>query len=550
MSEPRDEFDAIVVGAGAAGLYMLHRLREMGLTALALETGDGVGGTWFWNRYPGARCDVPSLEYSFGFSEELQQGWEWSEIMPAQSEVLAYLNHVADRFDLRRDIRFETRLSAATYDESARRWRLATDAGDVLSARFCVMATGCLSAPLRPDFEGLDRFEGDVHYTSGWPREGVDLSGRRVGVIGTGSSGVQCIPILAEQADHLYVFQRTPVYTFPADNAPLEPDFQSFVKANYREIRKKQRASDTGVSEHAQGALFSTPTRRLLDLSAVERAAALEDLGFGVVRSFADIRTETAANEIAVEMYREMIRRTIDDPLVAERLCPREHPIGCKRQVVDTDYFITFNRPDVTLIDLREGGIEAITPTGLRTTNGEYEFDVLVLATGFDAMTGALRRIDIRGRHDRTLASKWADGPRAYLGLLSADFPNLFTITGPGSPSVLSNMMHSIEQHVDWIADCIGHMGENGFDEIEPAVDAEDEWVAHVIDEADGTVWTAPSCRSWYLGANVPGKRRIFMPYTGGVKKYRAKCDEVVARDYEGFVFTRSGRTEPAPAGF
>ncbi len=540
MSKPCPEFDAIVVGAGAAGLYMLHRLRGMGLSVRVLEAGDGVGGTWFWNRYPGARCDVPSLEYSFGFSAELQQEWQWTEVMPAQPEVLRYLNHVADRFDLRPDIEFETRVKAATFDEATSRWTLETDAGERLSAPFCIMATGCLSAPLAPQFEGQDSFDGAAYYTNQWPTEGVDFSGKRVGLIGTGSSGVQCIPVIAEQADHLIVFQRTPVYTFPANNKPLNEEDQRHVKENYEELRRMQRGSDTGISDFAPGLLFSAPTRRLLELSEQERMQVLDELGFAVVRGFADVRTEPEANEIAVELYREMIRRTIDDPAVAERLCPRNYPVGCKRQVIDTDYYATFNRKDVTLVDLREGGIEAITLQGLRTENAEYAFDVLVFATGFDAMTGALRRIDIRGRGGRKLSAKWADGPRSYLGLLSSGFPNLFTITGPGSPSVLSNMMVSIEQHVEWISDCIGSLRENDCHEIDSKLEAEDAWVAHVNEQAAGTMFTAPSCNSWYLGANVPGKARIFMPYVGGVLKYRTKCDEVVAKGYEGFTLTRS----------
>ena len=531
--------DAVVVGAGFSGLYMLHRLREMGLDVRVLESGDGVGGTWFWNRYPGARCAVPSLEYSFGFSAELQQEWAWTEIMPAQPEVLRYLNHVADRFDLRPDIQLETRVTAATFDEAKRRWTLTTDAGERLSAPFCIMATGCLSAPLDPRFEGVELFEGSVLRTARWPAEGVDLSGERVGIIGTGSSGVQCIPVLAEEADHLFVFQRTPTYTFPANNGPLDREFQQYVKQNYDELRSRQRRSDTGGSDFAVGALFSVPSQSLLELSEEERSDAIDRLGFAVIRSFSDVRSDPDANAIAVEMYCEAIRRTLDDSAVADGLSPRNYPIGCKRQVIDTDYFATFNRKNVTLVDLRDGSIEEITAKGLRTENSEYAFDVLVLATGFDAMTGALRRIDIRGRDGRALAAKWADGPRAYLGLQRAGFPHLFTITGPGSPSVLSNMMVSIEQHVEWIGDCIAYLRENEIEEIEPTVEAENAWAAHVNEVAKGTMFTAPTCNSWYLGANVPGKPRIFMPYVGGVAKYRAKCDEVVANGYEGFSFTR-----------
>ncbi len=537
-AEPTDDLDALVVGAGFAGLYMLHRLRGLGLKVRVFEAADSVGGTWYWNRYPGARCDVPSLEYSYGFSSELQQEWEWTEIMPSQPEVLKYLNHVADRFDLRRDIRFETRVTAAAFDEATSRWLVETDSGQSFSAKYCIMATGCLSAPLTPDINGMDTFDGPVHFTNSWPKEGVQLAGKRVGIVGTGSSGVQSIPVIAEEAGHLFVFQRTATYSFPAQNAPLDLERQRQTKEHYGEIREMQRQSFVGISGFGMPAWLTPPSKSILEASEEERKEALDRYGFRVIRAFSDVGTNLEANEAACELYREQIRRVIDDPAVAERLSPRGYPVGCKRQVIDTSYYITFNRNNVTLVDLREGGIEEVTPRGVRTTSAEYELDVLVFATGFDAMTGALGRIDIRGRGGRALKEKWADGPRSYLGIQSAGFPNLFTITGPGSPSVLSNMVVSIEQHVDWITDCITYLRKNQIERIEPTVEAEDAWVEHVNQVAQGTMFTAPSCNSWYLGANVPGKPRIFMPYIGGVGNYRQKCDEIVAKGYEGFALT------------
>jgi cation diffusion facilitator CzcD-associated flavoprotein CzcO len=534
--------DAIVVGAGFAGLYMLYRLRGLGLSTRVIEAGDGVGGTWYWNRYPGARCDVPSLEYSYSFSKELQEEWEWTELMPSQPEVERYLNHVADRFDLRRDIELSTRVTAAVFDERRARWLIETNTGRRFSARFCVMATGCLSAPYRPEYPGADSFRGLVLQTSLWPKEDVDLSGRRVGMIGTGSSAVQATPEIAAVAEHLYVFQRTPTFTFPSMNRPLEPEFQRKVKDNYDEVRRVQRQSQVGISGYnAAGAFIQPPNKKILETPFEERMAMLDERGWGAIRMFSDVQSSLEANAAAVEMYCEMVRRTVKDPEVAEALSPRSYPLGCKRIVVDKDYFVTFNRPNVTLVDIRRAPIEAITPAGLRTAEREYEFDVLVYATGFDAMTGALNRIDIRGREGMALREKWQYGPRSYLGIQVAGFPNLFTITGPGSPSVLSNMVVSIEQHVDWVADALEYMAERGLDTIEPTVEAEDAWVDHVNQVAQGTMYTAESCNSWYLGANIAGKPRVFMPYVGGVGRYADRCREVVANGYKGFVLARAG---------
>jgi cation diffusion facilitator CzcD-associated flavoprotein CzcO len=535
MSVPHDEsmtgsFDAVVVGGGFAGLYMLYRLRGLGLSARMYEAGRGVGGTWFWNRYPGARCDVESMDYSYSFSDELQQEWRWTERYASQPEILAYSNHVADRFDLRRDIQLETRVTAARFDEATNRWTIQTDRSDRVSAQFCVMATGCLSDAQVPKLEGLETFEGTWYHTGHWPHEGVDFTGQRVGVIGTGSSAIQSIPLIARQAAHLFVFQRTPNFSVPARNAPLDPEYERRVKSTYAEFRRQARESRVGfvVERNDQSAL---------EASSDERQRAYESRwsrgGLGFNATFADLLTSKEANDTAAEFFRAKIQAIVRDPAVAEMLSPRDYPVGTKRLCVDTDYYDTFNRDNVTLVDVRRAPIEAITPRGLRTREAEYELDSLVFATGFDAMTGALLGIDIRGRAGAPLREKWAAGPRTYLGVATAGFPNLFTITGPGSPSVLSNMIVSIEQHVDWIADCLVYLRERGLGGIEASVEAEDEWVAHVNEVGHATLY--PLANSWYMGANVPGKPRIFMPYVGGVGAYRQKCDDVAAKGYEGF---------------
>jgi len=524
------EVDAVVVGAGLAGLYMLHRLRGLGLSARAFEAGQDVGGTWFWNRYPGARCDVESMEYSYSFSEELQQEWCWTERYATQPEILRYVQHVADRFDLRRDITFGTRVTAAVYDEPGRRWTVRTDRGHRVSARFCIMATGCLSTAQAPPFPGLDAFEGAWYHTGHWPHADVDFSGQRVGVIGTGSSAIQSIPVIAGQAAHLYVFQRTPNFSAPAHNAPLRPEDVRRWKAHYPELRRRARQSRTGllVERNEASALAVTPAERQR-----EYRARWDRGGLGFTAAFGDILTDQAANDTAAEFVRAQIRATVRDPAAAEALSPRDYPVGTKRMCVDTDYYATFNRPNVTLVDVRKAPIEAVTRRGLRTRDAEYELDSIVFAIGFDAMTGALLAIDIRGRGSRSLAEKWAGGPRTYLGVAIEGFPNLFTITGPGSPSVLSNMIVSIEQHVDWIADCLAFLRRRGVPAIEATAAAEDGWVAHVNEVGHATLY--PAARSWYMGANIPGKPRVFMPYVGGVGAYRQRCDAVAAAGYEGF---------------
>jgi len=525
------EFDAVVVGAGFAGLYMLHRLRGLGLSARVFEAADGVGGTWYWNRYPGARCDIESMQYSYSFSEELQQEWRWPERFSAQPDILRYANHVADRFDLRRDIRFETRVTSVAWDEAAERWTVETDRGDRVSARFCVMATGCLSAARMPDIPGLASFAGDTYHTGHWPHGGVDFTGRRVAVIGTGSSAIQAIPVIAEQAAQVTVFQRTPNFSIPSRNGPMDAGHEDLWKSDYRARRLKARTMRNGI-------LYDLNDKGAMEVSEEERLreyeARWEGGGIAFMAAYNNLALDAEANRTAAEFVRAKIRSIVRDPAKAEALLPRDYPIGTKRICVDTDYFETFNRDSVSLVDVRKAPIEAIVPEGVRTADGAvHEADAIVLATGFDAMTGALLKAGIRGRGGLALAEKWEAGPRSYLGLVVAGFPNLFTITGPGSPSVLSNMMVSIEQHVDWIADCLSHLRAQGVETIEATQEAEDAWVAHGMEVANRTLY--PRAASWYMGANIPGKPRVFMPYIGGVGVYREKCDEIAARGYEGF---------------
>ena len=530
-----DSVDVAVVGAGFAGLYLLHRLRGFGFSAVALEQADGVGGTWYWNRYPGARCDIESMQYSFQFDPALEQEWEWTERYATQPEILRYAEHVADRYDLRRDIRFGARVTAAAWDATAGRWRLRTGTGGRVRARYCIMATGCLSAPNTPRFEGLDSFAGPRYHTGAWPHEPVDFRGQRVGVVGTGSSAIQSIPVIAAQADHLHVFQRTPNYAVPAHNRPLGPAEQADIKKRYPEIRARAKTTRNGV-DHSPNPAAAVETAEDERLAEFESRWATGGLGF--LGAFSDLLVDRESNEMAAEFVRSKIRAKVEDPETARLLAPRT-TFGCKRLCVDIDYFETFNRPNVTLVDVSASPIERFIPEGLVAGGRTREFDALVLATGFDAMTGALGRIDIRGRGGLALKEKWKDGPRMYLGLASAGFPNLFAITGPGSPSVLSNMIPSIEQHVDWIVDLLDHARTHGRSIVEATPEAEDAWVAHVDDAADRTLF--PSCNSWYLGANVTGKPRVFMPYPR-MPAYVRKCDRVAADGYDGFTL------EEAPA--
>ncbi|MGW0811240.1 flavin-containing monooxygenase [Nonomuraea sp. NPDC002799] len=526
-------YDAVVVGAGFAGMYMLHELRGLGLSVRVFETGGGVGGTWYWNRYPGARCDVESMEYTYSFDEDLRREWEWSERYPSQPEILRYAEHVADRFDLRGDIQFETPVTSAAFDETDNLWRVRTGRGDEVRATYLITAVGCLSAARVPAFPGAASFLGPSHHTGRWPHEGVDFAGRRVAVIGTGSSGIQAIPVIAARAEHVTVFQRTPNYSLPARNGPMAPEFARDMKDRHAEIRATMRHSASGI-------LAAANTGSALEATGEERRREFEARwargGVALLGSYGDLAVDPVANEFAAEFVREKIRTIVTDPEVAERLTPRDHPIGSKRICVDTDYYATFNRPDVTLVDVREHPIQEITPTGVRTTAADHPADMIVYATGYDALTGPLLGIDITGKGGLSLRSKWAAGPRTYLGLMTAGFPNLFTITGPGSPSVLSNMMVSIEQHVDWIAACIARLRAGGVAAIDADPLAEDAWTGHVGEVAALTLF--PRANSWYLGANIPGKPRVFLPYAGGVGAYRQKCDQVAADGYPGFVLS------------
>ncbi|GAA4577097.1 flavin-containing monooxygenase [Planotetraspora kaengkrachanensis] len=535
--------DVAVVGAGFSGMYLLHRLREMNLSAVVFEAGTDVGGTWYWNRYPGARVDVESLAYSFSFSEELEQEYEWEERYPTQPEILRYARHVADRFDLRRDIFFGTRVTAAAYDERDAAWLVRTDRGDAVTARFLVMATGCLSFSKLPEVPGLERFRGATFHTAHWPHEDVDFGGMRVGLIGTGSSGVQSIPVIAEQAADLTVFQRTPAYSLPARNRRLRPDEIADMKAGYRAFRKAQRESGFGVP-------VAPATKSALEVSDEERDTAFEaawESGslVNLLTAYTDLAVDLAANDTAKRFVHGKIRQIVKDPQTAEDLCPA-YPFGTKRPCLDTDYYETYNRDNVHLVNLLRTPIVEITEKGVRTSAGEYAFDAIVYATGFDAMTGSLTNVDIRGRGGVSLKEAWSAGPRTYLGISSAGFPNMFMITGPGSPSVLSNMVVSIEQHVDWVADAIDHLDRHGLTTIEPEPQAQDAWVDHVNLVGGFTLY--PKANSWYMGANVPGKPRVFMPYAGGVGEYRKKCDEVAARGYEGFSLSPDGPAQQRPA--
>ena len=534
-AEPLDATcDVVVVGAGFSGLYLHHLLRRAGLTVIGFDDADDVGGTWTWNRYPGARCDIESWDYSYSFSPELDQEWTWSERYAAQPEILRYLRHVADRFDLRRDIHFNTRVRQARWDEPARRWTVTTDRDDTVRARFCIMAVGCLSEPKAPDFEGIERFSGELLYTARWPHEPPELRGKRVGVIGTGSSGVQCIPIIAEQAAELTVFMRTPSFALPAQNRQLDEAETRALKAGFPEHRRLIRQSNGGV-------LGTIPEVSALEVSSDEREKKYQvgwESGalFGLAGAYNDIMINPEANETVADFVRRQIRDIVDDPEVAEALSPVTYPFGARRSCLDTGFYATFNRPNVHLVNLRKEPVVEVTTDGVRTSEATYPLDTLVLATGFDAVTGPLLAMDIRGCDDVTLAQAWADGPITFLGVAIAGFPNLFTITGPGSPSVLTNMVASIEQHVEWVVACLNHVGEQPESRIEATVEAQEKWTAHVAEVAAFTVY--PKADSWYMGANIAGKPRRFLPYIAGLNVFRSVCTDVAENSYRGFLVT------------
>jgi cation diffusion facilitator CzcD-associated flavoprotein CzcO len=530
-AQPARPYDAVVVGAGIAGIYQLYRLRELGFDVRVIEAGSDVGGTWFWNRYPGARCDVESMVYSYSWCEELQQEWSWSERYAPQPEILRYLQHVADRFDLRRDIQFDTRVTSAVLDEASGRWAVGTDRGEMLDAAVVIMATGCLSVPRLPDIEGLERFAGAVYQTALWPHQPVDFAGLRVGVLGTGSSGIQVIPEIAAQGAQLTVFQRTPAFSVPSWNGPLDPDVERDVKSRYAEWRRLARETGGGNPWHERpvSVFDATPEERRAEFESRYRVG-----GFFLHSAYNDLFTDAEANELVSEFVREKIRERVHDPALAEELCPYDYPLATKRMCIDVGYYEAFNRPNVRLVSLRRTPIEEITASGIRVGDEHIELDALVLATGFDAMTGALEAVDIRGRGGQSLREKWAEGPRTYLGLAHAGFPNLFTITGPSSPSVLSNVMVSIEQHVEMVASALVHLRSHDLVSMEPTLEAEDAWVEHHRALGDASLY--PRANSWYMGANVPGKPRVLLPYVGGAGNYRRICERIVERGYEGFV--------------
>jgi cyclohexanone monooxygenase len=528
--------DVIVVGAGFAGLYALHRINALGLKVQGLEAGDDVGGTWYWNRYPGARCDVESMSYSYSFDEPLQQEWRWSKRYAEQPEILAYINHVADRFDLRRHVRFNARVISARFDESAAVWRLETQDGLVFAARFCIMATGSLSTPKLPEIDGIGDFQGECHHTALWSREPIDFTAKRVALIGTGATGVQATPVIACDAAQLTVFQRTANFSVPAWNRSLSDDEVRDWKANYEFWRHKERSTHTGFHNeggHPQAANLTTG-QRLETLEAGWRHGGL--LMWNV---FADLMTNRIANDVACEFIRDKIRAIVKDPRTAELLCPKTHPVGSKRLCVDTGYYETFNRDNVSLIDINTQPIERVTRRGMVFDGQEHHYDAIVFATGFDAMTGTLLRVEIHGKNGTTLKQEWVDGPTSFLGICIAEFPNLFTITGPGSPSVLSHVLMAIEQHVDWIADLLVYMRTRDLDVVEATQKAQADWVEHVQAVTKGTLFC--EANSWYMGANVPGKPRIFMPYVGGAHNYRARCNQIAAAGYAGFDFSQRG---------
>ncbi len=535
-----EHFDVVIVGAGFAGLHMLHQARGLGLSARVLEAAADVGGVWNWNRYPGARCDVESLQYSYSFSSELEQEWMWTEKYAAQPEILRYIQHVADRFDLRRDITFNTRVQAAMFDERTGLWDLRTDTGLAASAQYCVMASGALSIARLPDLPGIEAFTGKIYHTGAWPHEGVDFTGKRVGVIGTGSSGIQVIPAIAKQARELVVFQRSANFSIPAWNGPLAPDVQQDWKAEYRKHRARAREL---------GTLYEFSDKSAAQVSAQVQANEYESRwrkgGVNFVHAFNDLMVNQASNDTIADFVRGKIRAIVKNPETAQALCPTDHPLGTKRICVDTGYFETYNRPNVTLVDLKRTPISLVTSNGVRIANAnanadtdtDIELDALVCATGYDALTGAVLNIDIKGIGGQSLKQKWADGPRTYLGLMTSGFPNLFIITGAGSPSVLVNMVVGIEHHVEWICNCISYLRQQGLATIDATKPAEDRWVEHVNQAASKTLF--PKANSWFLGANIPGKPRVFMPYVAKIGIYRQECQQVADRGYEGFMLER-----------
>lgn len=531
MSDNAPEtYDALVLGAGFSGLYALYRLREQGRSVHLIEAAGDVGGVWYWNRYPGARCDIESVDYCYSFSDEIVQAWEWTERYPAQPEILRYINFVTDRLSLRPDISFDTTVLSLSFDEADDRWTARTDTGRTIVARHVVMATGQLSVAQLPQIDGLDSFGGDLLHTGNWPHEGVDFTGQRVGVLGTGSSGVQVAPQIAQQTEHLHVFQRTPHYAVPAQNHPLDPDYVADLKTRFAEYREAAR-------NHPGGTHRELRDESALEVDAESMRETLEAMwqagGPDILAAYKDVRFDERAAELVGEFVRSKIREIVEDPEIAEKLCPSSYPFGSKRLILEIGYYAMYNRENVTLVDVRESPIVEVTKTGVTTQDAHYELDTLVLATGFDALTGALAKIDITGVGGLSLREAWEAGPQTYLGLATCGFPNMFFVAGAGSPSVLSNVVISIEQHVEWITDLIGELHDRGLTRAEVEPGRQEAWVSHVNELAADTLYMKGE--SWYLGANVPGKPRVFMLYLGGVDRYRRVCAEAAAQDYEGF---------------
>jgi len=533
MSAISEDYDAVVIGAGFSGLYMLYKLREMGLRTRAYEAGEGVGGAWYWNRYPGARCDSESYFYCFSFSDELLQEWTWSERFPAQPEIERYLNFAADRLNLRPDIQFNTRVTAAIYDEATMRWTVETSAGDRVSARYVVSAIGGLTTANLPDIPGIKDFRGEWYHTGQWPKHEVDFAGKRVGVIGTGSTGTQLIPVVASKAAALTVFQRTPAYIMPARNAPLDPEFVEDVKANYPEIWRKAKASRGGMP-------FDPPVLDFDDVSEEEARRLYEEAwergGVRVLQVFKDVYSNPKSNEFAAEFFRSKVRQIVKDPATAEILSPKGYPVGAKRVALDTNYYETFNLPHVRVVDVKATPISRITPEGIRVGDTDHPLDMIIFATGYDAVTGSFRAIDVRGRGGVRLADRLEEGPRSYLGLGFAGFPNLLTVNGPCNPALSTNVPVSIEHDVEWIADCIAYLEKNRIKAIEPTEEAEEAWVRNTQELVEGTIFEQAD--SWQFGSNVPGKPRRFLLWLGGHSAFREKCAEVAGAGYEGFALT------------
>lgn len=531
-------FDALIIGAGFSGLYQLYSLKKQGLSVKVIEAGSGVGGTWYWNRYPGARCDSESFTYSYTFSKELFKEWEWTERYPGHAEVVKYLNYVADKFCLKKDIYFEKKVISAHYNNN--KWKVKTDSLEEFESKYLITAVGCLSSKNIPNFNGSDSFLGESYHTSDWPHYEVDFTNKRVGQIGTGSTGIQTAPEIAKKSKHLTIFQRSANYSVPASNYPLSPEFKKYIKENYEEIKH-------AIQSNTNGHFFKFSKQKILETSIEEREKIFEKAwlkgGLGFRACFNDIAFNKEANDLASDFIKRKIHKIVKDPKKAKILTDIDHAFASKRPPIDTNYFETFNKDNVTLIDLKSSPIESITSKGVKTIDKEYELDILVYATGFDAMTGPLLNIDIRGCDGIKLKDVWSEGPKTFLGIQISGFPNLFTITGPGSPSVLCNMIVPIEQHVEWINDCIVYMEKNQIDFIEATQGSMENWTKHVEDVANETLFIHAK-KSWYYGANIPGKPRGFMPYPGGMSRYKAICNFVANQNYLGFKFSNSNEEE------